>query len=149
MLVFNSNANIRERDNHISHNIMLFAIWSRFSLVYLPSIKSRWPHPFLRWLLFSEAATQTRWRQIYNPCSVLCLPVWKTNHLISASRYEDYFCISSALRVLTLHTAFQKNIKGKSGSWHTTQSIKTLSHWIRTHRPGCVNTELRTTKLTF
>lgn len=30
MLVFNSNANIRERDNHISHNIKLFANCSSF-----------------------------------------------------------------------------------------------------------------------
>lgn len=28
MLVFNSNANIQDRDNHISHNIKLFANWS-------------------------------------------------------------------------------------------------------------------------
>ena len=37
MLVFNSNAYIRERDNHISHNIKPFANWSSF----LPRISAK------------------------------------------------------------------------------------------------------------
>lgn len=81
------NVNIRERDNHMSHNIKLSdnrsSFLSRTSATHKIKVsRSAPPAPM-------------RWRRIFDPCSSLGSSVWNADHLVSARRSKGLLLNSS------------------------------------------------------
>lgn len=69
------------------------------SLLYLSSIKSKWPHPLLRWLRGSHADGLKADLQ-----ALRRLPVWKTDHLMPADMRITFEYLLPMCSLCILHS---------------------------------------------